>query len=322
MKDENLVDLKNERRGAVSESGLDTRCGVAAGYEPDSEYELNLSDFALFLSVMKNKEAYRNTLSIILNEDIELSCVKVEEVVLNKKGERAIRLDAWAKSPDGREFDMEMQNDTAHDDVRRRSRYYQGMLDTPVLKSGRETLYKNLPSTVVIFITQDDIFKKDLALYTFTEQCEEVPGLHLEDGTTKLFLNMSSQNGRPELVSLLQYMKNTRLDNPAIIVQDERIVKLDKVVGEVKQSEEWEAVKMNILDIGIKKGREEGLEEGLKEGRAEGLKEGLKEGRAEEIIESCMEFNVSKDLTKAKLVQKLSISEDEAEKYMQKYWKD
>ncbi|MDD6798617.1 MAG: hypothetical protein PUE71_10060, partial [Clostridia bacterium] len=59
----------------------------------------------------------------------------------------------------------------------------------------------------------------------------------------------------PELVSLLQYMKNTRLDNPAIIVQDERIVKLDKVVEEVKQSEEWEAVKMNILDIGIKKGQ-------------------------------------------------------------------
>ena len=255
MKDEVLVDVENERRRTDSESEPDSMHGVDSGYGPDSEYQLNLSDFALFLSVMKNKEAYRNTLSIILDEDIELIDVKVEQVVLNKKGKRAIRLDAWAKSYDSREFDMEMQNDTAHDDVRRRSRYYQGMLDTPVLKSGRETLYKNLPSTVVIFITQDDIFKKDLALYTFTEQCEEVPGLHLDDGTTKLFLNMSSQNGRPELVSLLQYMKNTRLDNPAIIVQDERIVKLDKIVEEVKQSEEWEAVKMNILDIGIKKGQ-------------------------------------------------------------------
>ena len=299
MTDEFLVNNEYED-GSISEP--DSRRGVGSRYDPDSEYELNLSDFALFLSVMKNKEAYRNTLSIILDEDIELVDVKVEQVVLNKKGKRAIRLDAWAKSYDSREFDMEMQNDTAHDDVRKRSRYYQGMLDTPLLKSGRETSYKNLPSTVVIFITQDDIFKKDLAMYTFTEQCEEVPGLHLDDGTTKLFLNMSSRNGRPELVSLLQYMKNTRLDNPAIIVQDERIVKLDKVVEEVKQSEEWEAVKMNILDIGIQKGREE--------------------GRAEEIIESCMEFNISKDSTKAKLVQKLSISEGEAEKYMQEYWKD
>ena len=32
------------------------------------EYEFNLSDFALFLSVMKNKEAYESTLSIILDE--------------------------------------------------------------------------------------------------------------------------------------------------------------------------------------------------------------------------------------------------------------
>ncbi len=52
--------------------------------------------------------------------------------------------------------------------------------------------------------TQDDIFGFDLAKYTFTEQCEEIAGLHLEDGTKKIFLNMNSKNGSPELVSLLQ----------------------------------------------------------------------------------------------------------------------
>lgn len=61
------------------------------------DYEFNLSDFALFLSVMKEPKAYRNTLSIILDEDdLELTQVKVEQVVLNKSGKRAIRLDAWA----------------------------------------------------------------------------------------------------------------------------------------------------------------------------------------------------------------------------------
>ena len=44
-----------------------------------------------------------------------------------------------------------------------------------------------LPSTVIIFITQEDIFSCDLAMYTFTEQCEEVAGLHLDDGTKKIF---------------------------------------------------------------------------------------------------------------------------------------
>lgn len=42
-------------------------------------YELNLSEFALFLSVMKNKKAYENTLSIIMDEtDLVLEEVKVE----------------------------------------------------------------------------------------------------------------------------------------------------------------------------------------------------------------------------------------------------
>ena len=48
------------------------------------DYQFNLSDFALFLSVMKNPRAYRCVLSIIMEEDdIELSEVKVEQVILN-----------------------------------------------------------------------------------------------------------------------------------------------------------------------------------------------------------------------------------------------
>lgn len=71
--------------------------------------------------------------------------------------------------------------------------------------------------------------------------------LHLEDGTTKIFLNMSSKNGTPELISLLQYMKKTTLANPEILVQDERMKKLDAVVKEVKESEEWEASKLETI---------------------------------------------------------------------------
>lgn len=139
--------------------------------------------------------------------------------------------------------------------MRKRARYYQGLLDSPVLKSGKNTRYKYLPSSVIIFITQEDIFGKDLAKYTFTEQCKEVSGMELEDGTKKIFLNMKSKNGKPELISLLQYMRQSNLNNPDIIIQDDRIVKLDTIVNEVKQSEEWEAVRMNTLEIGMEKGR-------------------------------------------------------------------
>ncbi len=249
------------------------------------DYQFNLSDFALFLSVMKVKEAYENVLSIILDEpDLKLKEVKAEQVVLNKSGKRAIRLDAWALDMRNRQFDMEMQNDSEGDDVRKRSRFYQGMIDTPILKSGKETRYKHLPSTTIIFITQEDIFGKDLAMYTFSERCEEVAELSLEDGTSKIFLNMTSKNGRPELISLLQYMKNTTLENPDIVVRDERILDLDRIVEEVKQSEEWEAVKMNLLEIGIEKGIEQGIEKGIEQSRTEIIRNMLNNGLSSEEV--------------------------------------
>ncbi len=221
--------------------------------------QINLSDFALFLSVMKVREAYEDVLSIILNEpDLKLKEVKVEQIILNKSGKRAIRLDAWAMDVRDRQFDMEMQNDTGGDDIRKRSRFYQSLIDTPILKSGKQTRYKNLPSTAIIFITQEDIFGRDLAMYTFSERCEEVSDLILEDGTCKIFLNMTSKNGRPELVSLLQYMKYTTLDNENVTEKDERILDLDRIVTEVKQSEEWEVLEMNIFETGIELGIEQG----------------------------------------------------------------
>ena len=238
-----------------------------------------MSDFALFLSVMKNPRAYRSVVSTIMEEpDIQIKEVKVEQVVLNKSGKRAIRLDAWARTMDERQFNMEMQNDTKGDDLKKRSRYYQSLIDTPILKSGKETKYKMLPSTVIIFITQEDIFERNLAKYTFTERCEEVEDLKLEDGTTKIFLNMCSKNGTPELVSMLQYMKETHLDNPEIVVKDSRLLELDEIVQEVKESEEWEAVKMNILEIGKEIGKEIGEEIGKEIGKEIGIEIGKEIG--------------------------------------------
>lgn len=254
---------------------------------------VNLSDFALFLSVMKYPEAHESVLSIIMDEpDLKLARVHVEEVVLNAIGKRAIRLDAWAESEDERQFVTEMHNDTQNDDVRRRSRFYQGLLDTPILKAGKKTKYRELPSTIVTFITQEDIFGLDRAMYTFTEQCEEIPGLRLGDGTKKIFLNMSSKNGRAELVSLLQYMKKSELDNPEILVRDERIMNLNRIVEEVKASEEWEDVRMSIYSVGV----EDGIEQGEYQAMLEMILRLLKEkGRVSATLEKKIRDEADKE---------------------------
>ena len=301
------MERQTDKKDSVQSEMMEKSCYIAAIPE---DYQLNLSDFALFLSVMKVKEAYADVLSIIMDEpELELKEVKVEQVILNRSGKRAIRLDAWALDRENRQFNMEMQNSVTGDNVCKRSRFYQSLIDTPVLKAGKETRYKNLPSTVIIFITQDDIFGKDLAKYTFSECCEEIPDLPLEDGTRKIFVNMTSRNGRPDLVSLLQYMKNTTLDNPDIIVKDERILELDRIVGEVKQSEEWEAVKMNILEIGLQQGIEQGIERGIEQGMVRG------------VIETCQELGISQSETLIKLIEKFSIGEDAAREQLEKYWR-
>ncbi|SHJ28289.1 Rpn family recombination-promoting nuclease/putative transposase [Hespellia stercorisuis] len=299
--------MKNKKEDLIHNSSI-----VEQDILPE-DYQFNLSDFALFLFVMKRRKAYECTLSIILDEpNIKLADVKVEQVVLNKSGKRAIRLDAWAMSTDNRQFNMEMENHSKKDFLPKHSRYYQGMLDSPILKSGKKTKYKHLPSTVIIFITQDDLFGKDLARYTFTEQCEEVENLHLDDGTKKIFLNMISKNGSKELVSLLQYMKETDIENPEIVVKDERIIELDHIVTEVKESEEWEAVKMNILEVGIKKG--EAL--GEARGEARGLERGI-----EAFVLDNREENVPEERIIAKLAKRFELTEEKANEYYKQYAK-
>lgn len=51
----------------------------------------------------------------------------------------------------------------------------------------------------------------------------------------KIFLNMTSKNGTPELVSMLQYMKETRIDNPEVKVKDARILELDEIADMLEE---------------------------------------------------------------------------------------
>lgn len=71
-------------------------------------------------------------------------------------------------------------------------------------------------------------------------------------------------------------MKYTTLDNEDVTEKDGRILDLDKIVKEVKQSEEWEAVEMNIFEIGVERGKELGIEQGKALGYEEGRKDALR----------------------------------------------
>ena len=68
-------------------------------------------------------------------------------------------------------------------------------------------------------------------------------------------------------------MKETDIRNPEILIKDERIEKLDAIVTEVKEKEEWENMSMSIYKQGIVQGREEDLLYGRQEGILELLQD-------------------------------------------------
>lgn len=101
---------------------------------------------------------------------------------------------------------------------------------------------------------------------------------------------------------------------------DERILDLNRIVEEVRQSEEWEAVKMNILEIGFEQGKEAGKKAGIKEGREKGIKEGIMQGAEQgsremliRNVEAAMK-NFGVDLQKACEGLGVSVAEYEAAK--------
>lgn len=239
--------------------------------------DLNLIDRFLFAEVMDDLEANQDVLSIILRQDIRLILPsQTEKEHRVSPLAKSIRMDVFSMSEEGIVYDMEAQS-TYKGDLRKRSRYYQSLMDSSLLEPGTDN-YNLLKDSYIIVITDYDIFGLGKYCYTFSPICHEAPELSLHDGAIRIFLNTRGRNEDEvpsELVEFLHYMENTT-DDAAAKSGSERIRRIHKQVCKAKKSE---AVGMRFL-------RE--LEErntAKAEGRKEGRKEGRAEGRAYDVLE-------------------------------------
>ena len=101
-----------------------------------------------------------------------------------------------------------------------------------------------------MLITPFDLFGYDLYRYTFQMRCEEVPELKLDDGATRIFLNIRGKH--PELVSkelieLLKYMEHST-DEVSEQCKSERIQKMHRRVCRIKASEKTEVKYMQAWE--------------------------------------------------------------------------
>ena len=239
--------------------------------------ELNLTDDFLFDVTTEELE---NCKAIIeLTTGLRLKSLKWksgQKVIHNLPGKRGVRLDFIAESEDGRIFDVEMQNRN-EGNIPKRTRFYQALIDAPILKSGERGFDKMNPLYIIIICNYDPYGKKKYC-YTFDNQCKEVPGLRLGDEVTKLLLSTKGENEEEvpkELVDFLHYVTESN-ENGLPDECDERLKRLHESIREIKASADMEVeyMKMEERERII---RDEGKQIGIINGKIESVLELLED---------------------------------------------
>ena len=195
-----------------------------------------------------------------------------QKVIHNLPGNRGIRLDFYVEDDQGQVFDVEMQKRN-EGNIPKRTRFYQALIDAPMLKSG-ERGFDGLKPAYIVVICGFDLFGYGLYRYTFDNRCKEVPELVMGDECQKIILNTKGKNDHEvekALVDFLHYVEKSSEENVPEDC-DERLKHLHKKIHQIKMSEEIGVsyMKMEERDRLI---RDEGLRRGRAEGRAEGKAE-------------------------------------------------
>lgn len=256
--------------------------------------DLNLADDFLFDAATEDLEACKIIIELSLGITIkEIHWKEGQKVLHNLPGKRGIRMDFYVIDIENRIFNVEMQKRN-EGNIPKRTRFYQGLVDAPLLKTG-ERGFDHLNPLYIVVICDFDLFGFQKYRYTFTNRCHEIEGLELGDGSTKIILNTKGSNDHEvesPLVDFLHYISNSREDvlSPQC---DERLKHLHHKVTEIKASEQMEVVYMKmeerdriIQEKGHALGRQEGLCEGLHKGRISTIQSFIDCNRADGIPDS------------------------------------
>ena len=265
---------------------------------PEQKWErAGIGSDVIFCRVMQNKELFLKLMQRIFPE---LRLVEVKEHTTQKTGygpvdSKGVRFDVYSEI-DGRHFDVEMQM-RQEGDERRRTRYYQCMMDEQLLRTGMS--YASLPESYVVMIGTFDIFGKGRHIYRFRNYEESDKSLILEDGTTKVFLNTK---GTEDDIS--QDLKNFLDLVNGLRPEDDFCAEIEREVQKAKQSAEVRRSYMDLEDKlrherirGMKEGIEQGRQQGIEQGREVGLREGRSEGENHliDLLQAMAAANAEKD---------------------------
>ena len=121
--------------------------------------ELNLTNRFLFAQVMEDAQTQEDVLSIILGREIHLLHPgQTEKEQRVSPLAKSIRMDVFSMDEDQTVYNTEMQNKKTAD-LAKRSRYYQSLMDTSLLKPG-DVNYNLLNDSYLIMIMTQRILRE------------------------------------------------------------------------------------------------------------------------------------------------------------------
>ena len=217
-----------------------------------------LDDTFMTAAFDNNIEATQLLLRVIIEKaDLKVVSAKAQVEFKNLYG-HSLRMDVDAVDDEDHKYDIEVERNRNRASPER-LRYHSAIRDVNSLKPGQD--FKELPTSYIIFITEEDYWGEGRPLYHASRKIKE-NGRELGDRTHFIYVNGKYEGEDP--IGLL--MADFRESDPAKM----HYAELAKRVNALKNSEEEVKKMCQAMEITYNEGLVEGRAEGRVEGRAEG----------------------------------------------------
>ena len=230
----------------VPENGLEVR------YE---RYKGIIKNFTLMSDIfMRNVFKQRECLEYVLQVIMEKQDLRVIDQIIQKdyknlQGRSAI-MDCVARDSEGKQFDVEIQQDNEGASPKR-ARYHSGLMDMNTLNPGQD--FDELPESYVIFITWDDILGYGFPIYHIDRHIKEADD-SFQDEAHIIYVNSRKQEDT-ELGRLMHDLHCRNADEMHSPVLAKRVHELkDTQKGVELMCHEMEKIYSEGMESGEKRG--------------------------------------------------------------------
>ena len=238
--------------------------------------ELDFTDDFMFCKILQSdknlcKELTELILSRKIGEILQVDSQKPIEITADGKG---IRFDVYMEDDESTVYDIEMQT-TTYEDLPKRMRYYQSMIDLNLIERGAK--YKELKKSYIIFICLENPYSESgLHKYSFKTVCVEDPFVEFQDDLFKIILSAEGDKSdvSDEMGAFLSYLSDKK-------AYSDFTKRLHQRVLAAREHVEWRREYMTLLERDERM-REEGREEVRKEAEKRVLEAEEKKSKAEE----------------------------------------